>query len=1653
MHPHEMKRVFVALMLLVAGLCSSFAVVDLMEDSDAADVTCNVTVGNTWTDYPLIPGASFSGSIPGITLKASVLAGQSFIIGNGTFSTSGTYTITTDYGTATVTVAPKVDSSSQTVEVGDTWSNRKLIPINPNETYAGSIPGISLSVKNVGGVPFVYASGTFTTPGSYTIVAQHSSTIYKETIHVIQPVKSVSISGNTEVEKDNTITLTASVSPSNASNKDVTWRIVSGSEYVTFISSSDTSSGGKVTYRGEAVGEVTVRATSDYDSSKYDEFTFKVTAQKVMVTKVTVTGSTEVEVGKSITLKAVTSPYNATDRTVLWAIESGSARITWADNETSTGGTITITGKVVGTVKLYAEANDKDGVQSAIFTVKVIEPKVPVESITISGASSAPATEGITLRATVSPSDAADNGVKWTISSGTGTITEYDDGSVLVTASSYNVTVRATATDGSEVYASKTLTFYPVYTVTFDPNGGTCTMTSTTWHQGKDPIILPEASRASDQFFMGWYTMASGGVKVGTAGDEYTPNTNTTLHAQWQEMSSPVTSITISGSSAVNVGETVTLSAVSYPETAADRKVRWSVSQGSGFVELSGAIDTSSGGTVTVKGLSEGTAVIRADAADGSMVYKTYEVVVKRNAVTYTMTLTYDLQGGTNGPENKSYTQQTDPSITINISTLEPTKSGYTFGGWSTTRGSGIADYQAGSPVTLSAGQNLILYAVWDVIDTYFDIYFDPSPGSGGPSRLHEAEAGSSHTFSIPSDTPTRSGYTFRGWTTIEGSSSVTCYAGASFTTHETPVTLYAVWTKTVTTKTYTLQFDTQSGYGGPGTMSVADEGSTYTFTIPDSAPSRPGYNFAGWGQSAGTGTIYKQPGDRITCNPGTTILYAVWTQFSYVLTLIDNDGTDGSKTLTASDSIGGHTFTIPSDYIPSRSGYTFDGWAESASGSAVYQPGDTISVESSKTLYAVWTKETVTVTYTIIYGHNDGTTDTYSETVTAESGETPRAIVTSFTPTRDGYTFLGWSDVSNATAPLYTSGQQIELRGSSTTTKLYAVWQLNPITYILNFDANDPRATNTPAPVQGTVQATSCLLRIPDTEPRLDGHVFLGWSLSKNASVASYAPLSYITVTETTTTLYAVWGEGSITWNLFFDATGGEGAPGTITESGPVTAHTFQIPGDIPTKEGYIFLGWSLDRNAQSESVKPNSQFNTATLNSTLYAIWKAVPKDSFSLQYDATGGEGAPTVFGPVEGNGSYETTIPAIEPVREGYRFLGWSMTVDGEVTYLPLMDIMLQPGTTTLYAVWQKLEVRTFELVFDLQGGSGDISVEPFRGTDDTHEFDIPDAIPARDGSSFLGWSAVIDGDLVCVPGGTYVASPGTTTLYALYYTGAKVPFHLHFECNGGINGPSDLREEGFGSFEFTIPDQYPQLEGYRFLGWSTTPDGKPVYTGGSKITVESMVTVLYAQWEYAPVMTTYALTLDANGGEMEEGKGRLTLRSMSGYAAFIIPSDIIPTKEGSTFAGWALTSDGTARFGLGDTFFTKDPESTLYAHWVPEGTIVGPIGPSDLNPKMVLEVDGRTLSYDAGSSTGISDNASYTWYFGDGWLSNAISGTHTYDGPGEYKVILRIISDGQLVSVSDTIVIETDYSGIVKVVAAVLVCILALFLTIRYFGLA
>ena len=149
-----------------------------------------------------------------------------------------------------------------------------------------------------------------------------------------------------------------------------------------------------------------------------------------------------------------------------------------------------------------------------------------------------------------------------------------------------------------------------------------------------------------------------------------------------------------------------------------------------------------------------------------------------------------------------------------------------------------------------------------------YTVSYNANGGTGAPSAQTKWYGS---TLKLSTATPTRTGYSFLGWSTANDS-SVEYAAGANYTANSN-VTLYAVWKA----NTYTVKYDANGGTGAPGNQTK-----TYgvDLTLSSAKPTRTNYNFLGWATSASATSPQYAAGGEYTANTGVT-LYAVW-QLAY---------------------------------------------------------------------------------------------------------------------------------------------------------------------------------------------------------------------------------------------------------------------------------------------------------------------------------------------------------------------------------------------------------------------------------------------------------------------------------------------------------------------------------------------------------------------------------------------------------------------------------------------------------------------------------------------------------------------------------------------------------------------------------------------------
>jgi uncharacterized repeat protein (TIGR02543 family) len=159
---------------------------------------------------------------------------------------------------------------------------------------------------------------------------------------------------------------------------------------------------------------------------------------------------------------------------------------------------------------------------------------------------------------------------------------------------------------------------------------------------------------------------------------------------------------------------------------------------------------------------------------------------------------------------------------------------------------------------------------------TSYTIKYNANGGSGAPSSQTKWK---DQTLKLSTTKPTRTGYSFLGWSTSSSATTATYAAGANYTANA-GATLYAVWKA----NTYTVSYNANGGTGAPGNQTK-----TYgvSLKLSSTKPTRTNYNFKGWGTSASATTVTYAAGANYTNNAAIT-LYAIW-EIAYIKPRISN--------------------------------------------------------------------------------------------------------------------------------------------------------------------------------------------------------------------------------------------------------------------------------------------------------------------------------------------------------------------------------------------------------------------------------------------------------------------------------------------------------------------------------------------------------------------------------------------------------------------------------------------------------------------------------------------------------------------------------------------------------------------------------------------
>lgn len=362
---------------------------------------------------------------PYISVPQEKVFSSDFTVGMGKASEAALSSIVHEVKVTSISL----NESSKTMSIGEIFSLTETLvpsnPTNPKVSWSSSDPTVAV-VEN--GKVTAKGKGTTTITATTEDGSQKTASC---AVTVLKLPESVSVSGgHTVFENDNTnntVQLTATVLPADASDTTVTWK--SSNDSIATVSNS-----GLVTSHG--AGIATITATANGNPSLVASSQIEV---KSYVTGLSITGNDEVAVGGNSHYKATVSPSTASDQTIIWAT---------SNENVATVLNGVVYGQGQGTVTITATAADRN----TVVAQKEISIYQPIKEISLSGTNALTVGNTATLTAHVLPSNANINKITW--STDNDSIAKVDQNGEVTAKGNGIVTVSAMASDDPSVCAT-----------------------------------------------------------------------------------------------------------------------------------------------------------------------------------------------------------------------------------------------------------------------------------------------------------------------------------------------------------------------------------------------------------------------------------------------------------------------------------------------------------------------------------------------------------------------------------------------------------------------------------------------------------------------------------------------------------------------------------------------------------------------------------------------------------------------------------------------------------------------------------------------------------------------------------------------------------------------------------------------------------------------------------------------------------------------------------------------------------------------------------------------------------------------------------------------------------------------------------------------
>lgn len=369
-------------------------------------------------------------------------------------------------------------------------------------------------------------------------------------------------------------------------------------------------------------------------------------------------------------------------------------------------------------------------------------------------------------------------------------------------------------------------------------------------------------------------------------------------------------------------------------------------------------------------------------------------------------------------------------------------------------------------------------------------------------------------------------------------------------------------------------------------------------------------------------------------------------------------------------------------------------------------------------------------------------------------------------------------------------------------------------------------------------------------------------------------------------------------------------------------------------SKTNRTFYGWSANTDANDKDVPVADTMDRATLDAnaetqitmparakTVYALWAINPTLTYNVNAPAT--TKAPDA--PASITVPYNTaaddksgwTVGDTGKIT-GYSFDGWYTSPTGGDKYDWSTKLT---NDVTMYAHWT---ANGYTVKYDAGGGKGTMGDQKFT-------FDVPQNLSpnafTRDGYTFTGWKRADTGD--SYTDGQQVSNLTSTPngIVTMITQWTPNPASINYDPNP----PTGRTPGGQGTANWTGHTGDTQaigangwtVDGYTFIGWNTSADGKgTAYAPGTTWIANGTLT-LYAQWTPGQAGLTYDGN-GATGGKTDPQPGKTDEKINVRDNGF--------TRDGYMFVTWNTQAGCKGKAVNPGDEWTLQGSSTLYACW-------------------------------------------------------------------------------------------------------------------------